>query len=497
MPFNGSGGTSQPASSIYPAVPSTLIESAKANISIADLYTMLGLCIVKDGQSTTTASIPFASGIQTDTVSEKTVDTGITLDGVLLKDGRIDTAQGADIVCAATINLETATGNVVDVTGSTGPVTAVTLSQGHWRLVRFTSTPTITHGASLVLPNAVDYTCAAGDYILFVGYASSVVRAYIMPASGNLPFVDTQPVVVGSVDKTKKVRFEVDGLTTATTRVVTVQDRDGTASFIDEFAYANLAGSSGRMPLPRMWISGLTYSNSVGDPTNDIDIAAGSARGSSDAHNLILAASLTKQLDAAWAVGTNAGGLDTGAIGNSDYYIWLIKRSDTGVVDALFSLSATAPTMPTNYDVKRLIGWFKRVGATIVAFHTYETAGGGLEQSWDVPTLDINLANTLTTTRRTDAVKVPLDFSTIANLNVVLTDASTSHQDWIYCPDQTDAAPSPTAAPLATQSAQVGTTAMNIKVRTSSTGTIAARSTLATVDLYAVATLGFTWARRN
>jgi len=228
MPFNGSGGTSQPVGGAFPAVPSTLIQSAKVNISIADIYTMLASAILKDGQQVATQRVPFAVGISTDTVTEKTADTGVTLDGVLLKDGRIDTTQGSDIVCAATINLETATGNVVDVTGSTGPVTAVTLSQGHWRLVRFTGTPTITNGASLVLPNAADYVVAAGDYILFVGYASSVVRAYILPTSSPIPYVDTQPVVIGSADKTKKIRFEVDGITTATTRVLTVPNEDFT-----------------------------------------------------------------------------------------------------------------------------------------------------------------------------------------------------------------------------------------------------------------------------
>lgn len=39
---------------------------------------------------------------------------------------------------------------------------------------------------------------------------------------------DTYPLRSGSSDKTKKVRLEVDGLTTATTRVLTVQDSDDT-----------------------------------------------------------------------------------------------------------------------------------------------------------------------------------------------------------------------------------------------------------------------------
>lgn len=175
MPFNGSGGTSQPASSIYPASPSTLIESAKGNTSIADIYSMLASCIVKDGQTATTARIPFASGISSDTVTEKTADTGVTLDSVLLKDGRIDTTQGADIASAATLNLETATGNVVDVTGTTS-VTAITLSQGHWRLVRFTGILKITNGASLVTGTGGDIFTNSGDYALFVGYAAGVVR---------------------------------------------------------------------------------------------------------------------------------------------------------------------------------------------------------------------------------------------------------------------------------------------------------------------------------
>lgn len=94
---------------------------------------------------------------------------GGTLTGVL------NTAQGSDIASASTINLDTATGNIVDVTGTT-TITAVTLSQGRFRIVRFTGALTLTHGASLVLPTSANITTAAGDYAVFAGYASSVVR---------------------------------------------------------------------------------------------------------------------------------------------------------------------------------------------------------------------------------------------------------------------------------------------------------------------------------
>jgi hypothetical protein len=240
----------------------------------------------------------------------------------------------------------------------------------------------------------------------------------------------------------------------------------------------------------------MTYANAAGDVVNDLDIAAGGCMDATGAY-WITTSALTKQLDVAWAVGNNAGGLDTGAIGNSDYYIWAIARSDTGVTDYLYSLSSTAPTMPANYDFKRLIGWFKRVGGTIVLFTTYEVEGGGLEFLWSSPTLDVNLATTLTTARRTDAVKVPLNFAVLAHLNVGATDGATTGV-YVYCPDQTDLAPSFTVTPLSSAVVQVAgsLSPMVMRIRTSATGTIAARATQL-VDLYVVTTMGFTWARRN
>ena len=83
--------------------------------------------------------------------------------------------HGADIASAATINLETATGHLVDVTGTT-TISAITLGDGHERAVRFTGALTLTNGASLVLPGGANITTAAGDFAVFRGYASAVVR---------------------------------------------------------------------------------------------------------------------------------------------------------------------------------------------------------------------------------------------------------------------------------------------------------------------------------
>jgi hypothetical protein len=164
-------------------------------------------------------------------------------------------------------------------------------------------------------------------------------------------------------------------------------NRDGADLFWDGSTSQSLAVKSARLgitadgvsswfpsqaapALPRGHISGLGLSNNGADAAHDIDIAVGMCRDDGDQDDLVLAAALTKQIDAAWSVGDAAGGLDTGAVAaNQTYHKHLIKRSDTGVVDALFSLSASAPTMPASYDRKRRLGAVMTDGsANIVAF---------------------------------------------------------------------------------------------------------------------------------
>lgn len=350
----------------------------------------------------------------------------------------------------------------------------------------------VTPGAGTAVPISAFAAAVVDD-----ADADSFVQTLVAAISAETAPATNDVVLLGDTSEGKGNKMTLANLWTVINSFTTDNLPIGSTDFVT--SYDTSASSAKKilideLPMPRMSISGLTYANNA---TDSIDVTAGSCRDATDATNMRRTATITKNVTTAWAVGSVAGGLDTGAVGNNDYYIWLIKRSDTGVVDALFSLSSTAPTMPTNYDYKRLIGWFKRVGGSNVAFHTYETEAGGVEHTWDSPTLDINLTNTLTTARRTDAVKVPLNFSTIAHLNVIITDAATTNT-WIYCPDQTDLAPSATVAPLANVFQGAGAaTNVQLRVRTSAAGLIAARATTATVDQYSAATMGFTWARRN
>jgi hypothetical protein len=134
------------------------------------------------------------------------------------------------------------------------------------------------------------------------------------------------------------------------------------ATFLDNGTYYVLLNAQAQGRYPPGYLNGLTLTTDVADATNDIDIAVGSARDATDVANMDWTSAYVKQADTAWAVGSAAGSLDTGAVGNSQYYIWGIKRPDTGVTDYLTSLSSTAPTMPANYTIKRLLGTFTRTG---------------------------------------------------------------------------------------------------------------------------------------
>lgn len=120
---------------------------------------------------------------------------------------------------------------------------------------------------------------------------------------------------------------------------------------------------------PKGYLFGLITANNGTDATNDIDIGAGQAIDETGEVVMELTATLTKQIDAAWAVGSAAGGMNTGSVANATWYeVILIYRQDTGVTDVMFSTTANRNTLPTNYTHKRRIGWVRRGTATNLAY---------------------------------------------------------------------------------------------------------------------------------
>lgn len=105
----------------------------------------------------------------------------------------------------------------------------------------------------------------------------------------------------------------------------------------------------------RSYLTGLTLSTAGASAS--FAVAAGVAADSTNATMMAQTVAYTKNTGA-WTLGSGAAGaLDTGTISASAWYhVFLIKRPDTGVVDVLVSLSATTPTLPTNYTLFRRIG---------------------------------------------------------------------------------------------------------------------------------------------
>lgn len=256
-----------------------------------------------------------------------------------------------------------------------------------------------------------------------------------------------------------------------------------------------IAGVPAWRPVYVEQLTGLAVSNGT-DASNDWDIAAGAATSeeSTVATRMLMVntATLTKQVDAAWTAGSALGGLDTGAVANTTYHTHLIMRPDTGVVDALFSLSATAPTMPTSYTKSRRIASFTRAGGVNAALHQY-----GDEFWYDTPpTLSTNATNP-GTTAVTETMAIPIGVKFQAILNVaVLNVSNVNVLVYLSSLDSADVAPSATAAPLG--SVVTGTNAAaaahggQVRVWTSTAAQIRSRlNTSGAADTLRICTLGW------
>jgi hypothetical protein len=113
--------------------------------------------------------------------------------------------KGDDIASATTTDLATATGDFVDITGTTTITGLGTVAAGKEMTVRFAGILTLTHNAtSLILPGGANITTAAGDRAILrsLGSGNWVCIAYV-PASGrslvapsNMAALDTADQVV-------------------------------------------------------------------------------------------------------------------------------------------------------------------------------------------------------------------------------------------------------------------------------------------------------------
>jgi len=118
MSYNGSG-LFQINTSGQPVVAGTVITASAFNALTADLATGLTTAITKDGQTATTAQIPFAQGLRSTLVTDSTTSTS----GSIITDGGLGVAKAANIgttlgVTGAITGFSTITGTKLIPTGT-------------------------------------------------------------------------------------------------------------------------------------------------------------------------------------------------------------------------------------------------------------------------------------------------------------------------------------------------------------------------------------------
>ncbi len=229
----------------------------------------------------------------------------------------------------------------------------------------------------------------------------------VADASGNLTFTVSGTLTYGKVIITQPATGStltiLDGKTVTEKSTRTIQGTDGNVLDTDALIRSCYQGLL------------MTYVS-----TTSFSVGVGAVGDSTFVSTMVLAATTTKTT-AAWAVGSAQGGLDTGAIAATTwYYVYLIKRVDTQVVDILYSTSATTPTMPTNYTLKRMIGAVKTNGSSqFIQWIMYNDG----TQMWVTTLADVN-DSTLTTARKSYTLTSIPPIQVKANLYVYANSAT-------------------------------------------------------------------------
>jgi hypothetical protein len=265
--------------------------------------------------------------------------------------------KSSGLASASTVDLSTATGNYVEISGSTTIASFGTVTSGTEMIAYFTGAPLLTHHATqLRCPGLRDLQLKVGDRI--------------------------------------HLRSDASGNWTVT---------------------AVLRNLVGERVLPRNFLDGFILSNGT-DAVNDIDISAGEATDSTNTANISNPNTLVKQIDAPWTVGSAAGGFPSGLTLTNDtqYHMFEIKRSDTGVIDAGFDTSLTAANLladATNYDLYRRVGTIFYGTATIIAFQQY-----GDRILWDLSIQE--LSGSASTSGATLTIQTPIGVECIALMSM-------------------------------------------------------------------------------
>lgn len=223
----------------------------------------------------------------------------------------------------------------------------------------------------------------------------------------------------------------------------------------------NIIGATG-VGLGRNVLAGLTVSLGT-DVVNDINIAVGECRDDTNVVDIVLGTALTKQLDAAWAAGTNAGGRVDGVLADGSWHCYVIMKADR-TTDFLFTNIFGNPTMPSGYVYKRRIASIVRAGGSIRGFQQL----GDYFQI--LAPIDNHSGATVAqngTFLLVLSTSVPTGLKFFTDVSITCSHNTSNSISYIYDPDTT----MPGRGPLYTPAANVGNT-MRAGMWTNTSGTL-------------------------
>ena len=156
--------------------------------------------------------------------------------------------------------------------------------------------------------------------------------------------------------------------------------------------------------LPRSYLAGLGLSNGT-DADHDIDISVGECRGSDDDEDITLSSALTKQIDASWAAGDDAGGLSSSLTLSADTWYHVHAIVVGGSADVGFDTSVTAANLVTDHSATA----YRRIGSVLTDGSSNIIA---FQQTGDTFKLDVPVSDDATTNPGTSARTITLSVPT-------------------------------------------------------------------------------------
>ena len=313
MAFNGTGTFLRIHNWVTDKVNAIPITASRVDAELDGMATGLSNCITKDGQTTISANIPLNS---------------FKLTGLGVGTARTDAITVGQVQDNQFLYLGTTSGTADAYTLAPSPaITAYTTTQQFTAKISATNLTTT-------------------PYLQVSSIASPATTAVIKKLSATKTeiAVEASDLLINGIYDFKR--------NSANDAWIVLNPEKAFYNFTNGSAASTTNKGIAFLSNP------ITISNNVSNPNTQMDIGAGIVNYDNGSGQLLCQAiTKTLQSSGSWTAGTGQNGLDTGARANSTWYnIFEIVKNSDNTSDILFSLSRTAPTVPSGYTLVAWIG---------------------------------------------------------------------------------------------------------------------------------------------